>query len=278
MIFGERRGLPKDIQQTLVTVGLIHIVILAGYALSLVARNVGSVAKVISRRFYLPMTALVLIMYVLMTGGAASTTRAAIMALIGMTARTSGRISIALRSLAVAVAVMILWNPPILLWDTGFIVSALATFGLITLAPTIKPIFRFLPERLDLREIATSTLSVQIFALPALLYFTGNFSLISVPANLLALPALPYAMFFGFVSALLNFIHPVVAFIPALITYVLVHYILFIAQTAASVPYGSTVITSFPLWAVVLIYIPLFALAINEYQAASKQKEAVLER
>jgi competence protein ComEC len=273
MLFGERRGLPQALQDTLASVGLIHIVILAGYALTLVAGAIGNAAFVLPRRYRLAVVAVLLVVYVAMTGAVAATVRASIMALIAMIARMSGRASAAMRSLAFAIIVMALWNPPMLLWDSGFIVSALATFGLIALGGSIETFFHFIPHKLKLREIATSTVSVQIFALPALLYYTGNLSLISIPANLLALPALPYAMLFGFLSAFLNLIHPALALIPTLMANALVHYILAVAGLMALVPMGFTTVYAFPWWGALGIYAPLTLLALNEYRLHEDRKK-----
>ncbi len=266
MLLGERRGLSPDVQELLVSVGLIHIVILAGYALSLVADGVLRVAKVLPKRARLPVVALFLILYVLMTGASPSTVRAATMAIIAVAARYLGRTAVALRSLCLAAAGMALWNPPILLHDTSFIVSVVATFGLITLGSSVQKWLRWVPEKFELRQIAASTVSVQLFTTPALLYFTGNLSSISVPANLLALPALPWAMLFGFFAAILHFISPVLSFAPLVVVYALLRYILFVAQTAASIPFGSTVLYAFPSWLAIAIYVPFTAIALRLYR------------
>jgi competence protein ComEC len=46
------------------------------------------------------------------------------------------------------------------------------------------------------------TLSAQIAVAPLLIYYFKNFSLVSLPANVLILPFIPAAMFVGFISGL----------------------------------------------------------------------------
>jgi competence protein ComEC len=152
------------------------------------------------------------------------------------------------------------------LYDASFIISALATFGLITFSPAVEHLLRFVPERFELRAIATSTLCVQLFSLPALLYFTGNLSLLSVPANMLALPALPWVMLGGFVSGAFGLLSPVLALAPAAAAEALLHWILFIVGVVSKIPYASATVVAFPLWAALLCYAPLVALAIYSYR------------
>jgi competence protein ComEC len=265
VLLGERHGLPLTIENALVAAGLIHIVILAGYALSLVSQGVLDALSFLRPRTRYVVAAAALILFVLMTGAAATTVRACMMAVIAMFARYLHRPSVALRSLAAVAAGMILWNP-LYIFDESFVISVLATFGLITLSPLCEWWLRWLPERFDLRAIASSTLAVQLFALPALLYFTGTLSLYALPANLIALPALPWAMFFGFLAGVLGLIHPLLAIIPALLADALLRFMLFVAHIAASLPFGGASIPPFPTWVAVLIYLPLTALAIVAYR------------
>ncbi len=270
ILLGERRGLSDDLTAAFVAAGLIHIVILAGYVLSIVADAVLRALKFLPQRFRYPLAGALLILFVLMTGAAATTVRASIMALISLLARYFNRRSVALRSLALAAMGMALWNPPMLVWDSSFIISFLATFGLITMSPAVERWLTFLPEKHELRAIATSTLCVQLFALPALLYYTGNLSFFSVPANLLALPVLPWAMLFGFVGGLFNFLPGalgfVLSFIPAILAWLALKWILFIVWLVSLVPSSSITLQAFPAWLAFLIYIPLIIYAIHVYQ------------
>ena len=202
-----------------------------------------------------------MMLFVIMTGAAPTTVRACMMALVALTARYLHRTALALRSLAAVAAAMVLWNPPLILGDASFFTSVLATFGLIVFAPSIEHLLRRVPERFEMRSIITSTIAVQIFALPALLYFTGNFSLLSVPANLLVLPLLPLVMIAGFLTGVLSFINTALAFVPALVVTLLLQWILFIARTVQALPFAQSTFAAFPLWLALLMYVPLAALA-----------------
>jgi len=270
ILLGERRGIPKDLNNAFVSSGLIHVVVLSGYNISIVAAGVFELLRFLPRTTSFSTGAAVMILFALMTGAGATTIRALTMALIALLARYLGRSAVALRSLAVAGAAMALWNPLSLLHDPSFILSMLATFGLITLSPWVEArLPRFLLKFTMVRGIVGSTVAVQIFVLPALLYFTGILSLLSVPANALALPVVPLAMLGGFLAGLLGLLHPALAFAPTLVTDPLLKWMMLVANTAASIPFGTLIIPEFSAWIIAALYVPLTWFAILRHLRTS---------
>jgi competence protein ComEC len=270
ILLGERRGLSPDVTSAFVAAGLIHIVILAGYVLSLVGEGVMRALAFVPKKFRYPLAGLFLILFVVMIGASSTTVRACTMALVSLTARYFNRTSVALRALGFAAIGMAFWNPAIILWDSSFIISALATFGLITFSPVVEHWLRWIPEKFEARSIATSTLSVQIFALPALLYYTGALLPFALPANLLALPVLPWVMLSGFLAGLLNLIPGVaglvLAFAPAFFCQLLLRWILLIVSIIKTIPDSAATVQQFPGWLTVGIYIPLICFAVFQWR------------
>ena len=265
ILLGERRGLPAALTEAFVIAGLIHIVILSGYSMSVVSEGVLRGLSFLPRRLQYFFGAALMILFVMMTGAAATTVRACAMAVVALVARYFHRSAVALRSLEVVAAAMVLWNPPIIVSDASFIVSVLATFGLIMFSPSIEKLLRHIPERFGARSILTSTIAVQIFALPALLYFTGNISFLSLPANVLVLPLLPLVMLAGILAGLLQFVSGVLAFVPALVADLLLRWILLVVGVVQAIPFSATTVYAFPSWAVFAIYVLLTPLAIFVY-------------
>lgn len=269
MLLGEKRGLPDATTQAFIVAGLIHVVVLSGYNISIVAEFVLRLfGAVLPRRYALVAGGVAIIAFALMAGAGAATVRASIMGLIAVLARYLKRPAAALRALFIAAAAMALWNPLVVLHDPGFILSVIATFGLITLSPWVETYLKWIPmwKYFDLRSIAASTIAVQIFILPALLYMTGILSIFALPANILALPIVPAAMLLGFIAGLLGLIAPVLALVPALAADVLLRWMLGVANIAASLPSASATIAVFPAWVAVLVYIPLTVWAIYLYR------------
>ncbi len=243
------KGLSEDWGERFRTVGLSHLIVLSGYNITIAAE---ATAKALS---FLPPLAGILaggasvILFTLATGASSTAVRAAIMALVALLARATGRVYQSLDALFLAAFVMILFQPKILISDISFQLSFLATLGVIAGPPLIKKYLAFLPERFGLRETTTTTLSAQLAVLPWILYKMGNLSLIALPVNLLVLGFVPLTMLLGFVVFLLPF--PPFTYL----AYLLLSYDLLIAKFAAQIPFASVNIAYFPLWLTVLVYI-----------------------
>lgn len=270
MLLGERGGFTPELLQAFIVVGLIHIVVLSGSNIAIVAEAVFRLLGLwrgLPRGWLYGLGFAGIVLFALMAGGGAATVRAVIMGAIAILARYLRRPQAALRALVLAAVAMALWNPLVILYDTGFVLSILATFGLITLAPFIETYLGRLPSwpRFNLRSIVATTIAVEIFLLPALLYTSGVFSLFSLPVNVLVLPVVPAVMLVGFAAGVLGFIHPLLAFIPAFVAQFALRLIVGVAELAADIPLASGVLVPFPFWVAALVYVPLIWLAIRIY-------------
>lgn len=285
VMLGERRGLPQELEDAFIETGLIHAVVLSGYNISIVATATLTLLSFLPQALQFSLGGIVMLFFVLMAGGGSTAVRALLMALIAILARYFHRSADALRALAFAAAALALWNPPVLLHDPSYILSMLATFGLITLSPWAEhgllrmKLFRQGRFK-KIREIAASTIAVQLFVLPALLYMTGMLSFVALPANVLALPVVPAVMLSGFVAGMLGFIHPLLALPFVLLTDLLLRFMLTVAEVGASLPFASTTISAFPLWVAIAAYIPLvwFALRAHKKFATAGQQSAAPKR
>lgn len=253
---GDKRGLGDDLADVFRTVGLTHIVVLSGYNIMIVmeALSRSLVWFRASRYVHLGATLFIAIFFALMTGLASASVRAAAMATIAVLGRFSGRMYLASRALAVVAAGMVLSNPYILAFDPGFQLSVLATGGLIAFTPKVVTKLRFVPEKFGLREIAATTIGTQIAVLPLLLYQNGQLPLYSLPANLLALIAVPWAMLFATIAAVAGLILGPFATVVAFPAYGLLSYVIAVADVLAHVPYASLAIPAFSAWWLVPVY------------------------
>ncbi|MES2202985.1 MAG: ComEC/Rec2 family competence protein [Patescibacteria group bacterium] len=274
ILLGERGGLSSTLLQMFVTVGLIHVVVLSGSNISIVGEGVFRALGFVPRALRYLLGGVAILLFVLMTGSGAAAVRSLIMGGIGLVARYLRRPQLALRALGVAVAAMIIWNPLFVL-DSGFMLSVLATFGLITLSPWLEKKLPWVPSwpQFNLRSIAASTIAVEIYLLPALLYYSGNFSLAALPVNLLVLPWVWLVMLTGFAAGIIGLLHPMLAIVPALACDILLRAMLLITKAGASLPFVSTTITAFPLWIALAVYVPLtWAATKTARQSAPRQR------
>lgn len=196
-----------------------------------------------------------IILFAIMTGASATIVRASIMALLVIVARATHRTYAITRALFLAGFFMILHNPKILVFDSSFQLSFVATLGLIYLAPKIEQYFKLVPTKWQLREFATATVATQLFVLPLILYKMGELSLVALPVNMLILASVPLTMLFGFLTGMVGFIHIILSLPFAYVTHALLTYQLKVVDLFASLPFASLHIAPFPFWLALLIYI-----------------------
>ncbi|MEK7208823.1 MAG: ComEC/Rec2 family competence protein [Patescibacteria group bacterium] len=223
---GARRSLGADWTEKFRRAGLLHLVVLSGYNLSIVAAAILAGLGFLSKRIRLLVAALAVVLFTLMVGAGPATIRACLMALIALLAQATGRRYLAGWALGAAGFLMLLVNPKVLVFDPGFQLSFLATAGLIYLAPPLAARLKFITAKLGLRDLVAITLAAQVAVLPWFLYHGATLPLLALPANLLVLPLVPAAMFFGFLTMLAGPLLPPLAWS----AWFLADYILVIAK------------------------------------------------
>ncbi|OGG54891.1 hypothetical protein A3C20_03225 [Candidatus Kaiserbacteria bacterium RIFCSPHIGHO2_02_FULL_55_25] len=255
---GDKRGVGEEYSDIFIAVGLIHIIVLSGYNITLVMNMVGKLLSRAPRPVQVISNAFIVVFIVLMAGAAPSAMRAGAMALLPLVARMTGRVYLALRALGVVAFVMVAWNPLLLAYDPGFQLSVLATLGLVLFSPVCAGWLHWVPEKFALREIAASTLGTQTMVLPLLLYQNGLLSLVALPANLLALVVVPWAMGLSVVAALAGIVLGSYAVVIAFPAYVILAYIIGVARFFAALPFASVSVGAFSVWWMFAAYALLF--------------------
>lgn len=257
LLLGEKRALGESLETAFRKTGIIHIVVLSGYNVLLVVTFVMSVfAYLFDIKFRTFFGILAIGAFAVLVGLSATVVRASLMAGLLLVARFTGRTYAVVRALSFAGAVMLVHNPHLLAFDTGFQLSFLATVGLILVAPMIETQLSFVPNprMIGVREFLTATLATQFFVLPLLLYQIGEFSVVSVAVNVLVLPMVPVAMFLTFAAGMAGLLSASLALPFAYAAYWSLAYILAAAEWFAALPFAAYVVPAFPFWVVPLSY------------------------
>ncbi|OGY24450.1 MAG: hypothetical protein A2Y57_03770 [Candidatus Woykebacteria bacterium RBG_13_40_7b] len=190
------QNLPSDFSDALRKTGTLHVVVVSGYNISVIAAFFGSLAVYLKRRFALILSLLAIVLYTLLTGASPPVVRAALMGSIAAVALFYGRQRQALIGLVMAGALMLLFQPT-LIDDLSFKLSFSATLGMIVFQAKLNTILRIIPA--TFREDLATTLSAQAFTVPLIFYYFGQVSLISPLVNALILWTVPIITIFGFV-------------------------------------------------------------------------------
>lgn len=255
LVVGAEKSLGTKLENDFRTTGIIHIVVLSGYNVSIVAEAIMRVLSFLPQFASLSLGAVSIVLFAILTGGSATIVRASIMAILVLLARATNRTTDIAHALYIAAFFMVLQNPMIVVYDPSFQLSFMATLGLIYLGPAIEERLHLVPAKWQIREFAVATIATQIFVLPLLLYMTGQFSVYALPVNLLVLGFIPMTMFFGFFTGVVGFVSSALALPLAAVSYILLRYELGVVEFFAHLPFASFAIPAFPFGVVVACYV-----------------------
>lgn len=209
LLIGQRNTLPNDLYQQLIMVGLVHIVAVSGYNLTILVSAAGRL-RLFSKYQRLVVSLLLIIGFLLMTGLAASIVRAAIVSSLSLWAGFYGRRIRPILILTFAAALTALINPFYVWGDPSWYLSFLAFSGILIIAPILSHrLFRRPPKLLA--AAAIETFSAELMALPIIMLMFGQLSLIGLLANVLVVPLVPLAMLQSAIAALVGMLSPSLA-------------------------------------------------------------------
>lgn len=248
LVIGEKAGLGKDLINDFRRSGLIHIVVLSGYSITIVATAIRAILSFLPRSIGLVLGGTGMVLFSILVGGGATVVRSCCMALLAIFAQLLYRDYSAMRALFITGYFMVVQNPYIVLYDPSFQISFVATLGLMLFSKPLEKPFHFVPETLGMRGFVTSTFSTQIAVFPLLIYMMGNASLVGVFANLLVLPIIPLTMLAVFLTGAGAFISVYISSIAAGFSYAFLGYTITLVRFFSHIPYAVVNISTFPLW------------------------------
>lgn len=234
ILIGQRNTLPSELTNQLVMVGLVHIVAVSGYNLTILVRAMARL-KLWSKYQRLMFSLALVGVFILMTGFAPSIVRAAIISVLSLWAWYFGRKIRPFLILSFAAALTALVNPFYIWGDLGWYLSFLAFFGVLIIAPLIaKKLFKKHPKLLMM--VVLETLAAEIMTLPLIMSTFGQLSLVGLLTNVLVVPLIPFAMLFSAIAAAAGMLAAPLAGWFAWPANLLLTYILDIVRLFASIP------------------------------------------
>jgi competence protein ComEC len=252
MLLGEKRSLGEEWIDYFTRAGIVHIVVLSGYNMTIVAQWLMVMFRPLGFYPSLGLGALGIVGFTIMTGAGATVVRAGIMALLALLARALGRAERMGRALLIAGVLMVMHEPAIIVYDPSFQLSFLATLGLVFVSPVIESRMQWFRNQPLFREVVIATCATQVTVLPFLLYLTGMLSVVALPVNLLLLPFMPLVMLLGVVSVVLSFV-PFLGTLVALPTTALLDVVLEVSRLSAELPLA-TFAVQLPLLFTAMLY------------------------
>lgn len=223
-------SISQDFRDQLINTGTIHVVVVSGQNLSIVAGLFLALAKFIGRRMSLLSATFAVFAYALLTGFEPPVVRASLMVLFSSIAIYYGREKIALWSLILA-ALIILFFSPQALFEISFQLTFAATLGIMTLGQKFSKLFSGLPKKIshlrylsDLSNLliqnAAIATSAYIFTAPIILFYFARISPVAPLVNILVAELVSPIMILGFLIAGASLIFMSLAQIFAYLAYV----------------------------------------------------------
>lgn len=273
VLLGERSALPSDLRDDLNTTNTSHLVVVSGSNVVLVAGFCTLIfGWFVRRRQAALLSVAAVLAYAALVGLSPPVLRATIMGIVLITAGISGRRTNGVTSLLLAAAIMAGWQPSVVR-DVSFQLSFSATAGILYLS---SPLRRWIVDALGwtlrravvprwvnplFAEPASVTIAAMLATTPLLALNFGRVSLVSLPANLLIVPAFPFILLTSLVAAIGGAI-PHAHLIAGAPAYALLTYWLRVTAWFASLPGAATTLGGYTTPYAIATYAVVTALAI----------------
>jgi len=234
LVDGDDSQMPAEVADQFRETGLTHLLAVSGANLTLMLGFVLLVARWcgVRGRGHLVVGLGAVVFFVLLARPQPSVLRAAAMGVVGIVGLSTGGQRRGVRTLCVAVVVLLLLDP----WlarSAGFILSVLATAGIVVLAPGWRDrLTRWLPR--PIAEAVSVPLAAQLVCTPVVAAISGQVSLVAVISNLLAAPAVAPATVLGLLGGLVALVNDPVAHLVGRVAGVPAWWIVTVAERGAA--------------------------------------------
>ena len=256
MVLGQDAALADDVREDFRATGLAHLVAASGANVMLLAALVlaaGAAAGLgLSGRLWLAIA--LVAAYVPLAGGGPSIQRAAVMGIAGLVAALAGRPASRWYALLLAAAVTLAWNPRSAA-DAGWQLSFAAVVAMLALVPGLRARLAAAGAPRALAEALAVTAAATLGTAPLIALHFERLSVVSLPANLLAAPAVAPVMWLGTIAAALGQVAPALAAPVAALAALPLGYLTWLADGAAALRFAEIAVPSPGAAGVLAIYV-----------------------
>ena len=239
LTIGDDSGLSPEALTNLKIVSLTHLSAVSGTNCAIVLAGAALLLNLlpIRRSIRLALSFGVIFAYLGLVGPEPSVLRASVMVGVVLLGYLVGRRVPPLEALSLAAVVLLIYEPSLSM-DFGFALSALATFGLLVLAPKLAQVLeKRMPSWLAI--VLSVSLAAQIACLPVLLILQPTIPIYSIFANVIAEPMVAPITVVGLVACLTSPFLPWVASALCHAASYPAELILYVAKRLASAPSAS---------------------------------------
>jgi competence protein ComEC len=237
MVLGDDAGMPDDLRDAFTTASLSHLTAASGQNVALLAAlalGLCTVAGLGVRTRWAVVLALI-IMYVPLAGGGPSIQRAGVMGAATIVAALAGRPASRWYALLAAAAITLGLDPRTAA-DPGWQLSFAAVVGIALLAAPARDRLRRRGLPAPAAEAVAVTVAATLVTAPLIAIHFDRSSLVGLPANVLAAPAVAPIMWLGMAAAAVAQLAPPLAVPLVAVTGPPLGYLAGLARLAAGLP------------------------------------------
>ncbi|MPY81205.1 MAG: DNA internalization-related competence protein ComEC/Rec2 [Actinophytocola sp.] len=237
LVVGDTSALPLRVEEEFLAAGMSHLTAVSGSNVVIVVGAVFVLLRMVrlGPKASSAAAGVVLLGYVVLVGSEPSVLRAGVMGAVGLLALALGRNRSALPALAFSVGVLVLADPAMAV-SVGFALSVVATAALVLLAPRWVAAARRRGVPAGVAEGIAVPLAAFVATAPIIAGTSGEISMVTVAANVLAAPVVAPATVLGVVAAVCATAVPVLAEAAVWLAGPAVSWLVVVAREAASVP------------------------------------------
>ncbi len=253
LVHGDDHALSDGLRDDFRTSGLTHLLAVSGTNLTLLVGFLLALARPLGAgpRARVVLAVVATLGYVLLARPEPSVVRAAVMGLVGVAGLSTGGRRRGARCLALAVVVVVLVDPW-LATSAGFLLSALATGGIILLAPVWRDaLARWMPRWLA--EAIAVPAAAQLACTAPVAALSGEVSLVAVVANLVVAPAVGPATVLGLTGGLAGLAWAPFGTGVGFVTALPAGWIVLVGRRAAALPGAAAVVGDGPVVVAALV-------------------------
>jgi competence protein ComEC len=277
LLIGQRANLSDEVYQSLLMVGLVHIIAVSGYNLTIILRASKGLLSKYSRRLSLLLAFALIGVFLLFAGASASIVRAAIVSILSLLAAYYGR-SVKPVVLIILAAAITAWANPYYVWtDVSWYLSFLAFFGVMIVAPMMLVRMPKQWQSSLVLTVALESLCAELMTLPYILHIFGQMSFIGLVANVLVVALVPLAMLLCLVAGLAGMLVPAIAGWLAWPAVLLLTYMLDVATMLSHIPHIFAQGLTFSLAELLLVYSLLGLVVWSLWRRLSRAQLQVVE-
>lgn len=309
ILIGNKENLSKDIQESFKNSNLSHILAVSGAHVTYVILGITFILKKskANKKISKIITIFLLILFIFLTGGTPSVTRACIMAIYIIFASLIYKKPNNLASISISLLIILIINPYKIL-DVGMQLSYGGTIGIIYLNKIIKEKINKKIEKAkekkepwqeeieqvekqkELKKVITTeqivnkiinkfitsikemmivSISANLIIFPIIAYHYNTISLTFFISNILAGPILGLIIILGFITIFISFISVQISKIPAIILSIFIKVLILIANIGESLPFSKIYVKT-PNVFTIIAYYSVLAIAIYLIRCRSR--------